>query len=275
MFSYRKSQLIDLCKAMKWYTVVVDFWTDAHSGVQFCGIALHHVTSRLELQDWILGCYPYDCENHSALQVRQFVNSKLSEFHLKLDNEIFVVTDNKNCMKAAFKESCSRIGCSIHYLNKQLEHAFMTKEIDKVKVNCNVAQEMFSNIRKIVAHMTRSHKQCKLSHKIKSYSETRFNRAFITMDIFLLVFDELITVLDSSFVNHYLSIDKELLQCICSFLKSFEAVIEELSNDTVPTIHKVLPLREYLLNHCRLNPDDNDGVKEIKIFLGISLIPPP
>ncbi|CAF4076243.1 unnamed protein product [Rotaria sp. Silwood2] len=129
--------------------------------VQFCGIALHHLTSQLQLQNLILGCYLYDCENHSTLQVRQFVNSKLSEFHLKLDNEIFMVTDNENCMKTAFKESRSSIGCSIHCLNKQLEHTFMTKEIDKVKANCNIAQEMFSNIRKIVAHITRSHKQCK------------------------------------------------------------------------------------------------------------------
>ena len=191
---------------------------------------------------------------------------------MTLNNETFVVTDNENRMKAAFRDSCSRVGCSIHYLNKQLEHAFTSKEIDQVKVNCDIVQSMFSNIRSIVSHMSRSHKQCKLSHKLQTYSNTRFNGAFITMDIFLLVFDELVTVLDTNYITYYLSIDKDLLECICCFLKVFENTIEELSKDTTPTIHKVLPLREYLLNHCQVGVGDNQGVKEIKIFLGMLLI---
>ncbi len=203
-----------------------------------------------------------------------------------MNSRTFIVTDNENRMKSAFKDSCCRIGCSIHYLNKQLKHSFTSKEVDKVKVNCNIAQNMFSNIRKIVAHVTQCHKQCKLSHKLQSYCDTRFNGTIITMDsptsvghiiiitmdIFLLIFDELIGVLDSDFMNHYLSIDKELLECICCFLKAFDETIEELGKDSVPTIHKVLPLREYLLNHCQVNDDDNDGIKEINTFLGILLI---
>ncbi|CAF1677362.1 unnamed protein product [Rotaria magnacalcarata] len=271
IFNYRNSQLIDLCKAMKSYTVVVDFWTESHTGIHYCGIALNHINSELQFQSFVLGCYPYDHENHNASQIRQFVDSKLTEYGLILDNQKFVVTDNENRMKAAFKDSCCRVGCAIHYVNKQLEHTFTTKEINKIKVNCDIVQQMFSNIRKIVAHVTRSHKQCKLSHKLQSYSETRFNGAFVTMDIFLLVFDELISVMDLNFINYYLSIDKELLECVCCFLKIFEQTIEELSKDTEPTIYKVLPLREYLLNHCQVNADDYDGLKEIKIFLKLRI----
>lgn len=241
-------------------------------GVSFCGVALFHVNGQLEFQNYILGCFPYDRENHTAIQVRQFVDSKLLEFGLTLNNKIFVVTDNENCMKAAFKDCCSRVGCSIHYLNKQLEHTFMSKEIDKIKVNCDIVQDMFSNIRKIVSHMSRSHKQCKLSHKLQTYSPTRFNGAFITMDIFLLVFDEIITVLESNFMDHYLAINKDFLECVCCFLKIFEKTIEELSKDTTPTIQKVLPLREYLLNHCQVSADDDEGIKEIKNFIGMLLI---
>ncbi len=223
----------------------------------------------MQFQNFILGCYPYDRENQTAKQIRQFVDSKLIEYGLTLNNQIFIVTDNENRMKAAFKDSCSRVGCSIHYLNKQLEHTFTTKEIDHVKVNCDIAQEMFSNVRKIVSHMSRCHKQCKLSHELETYSDTRFNGAFITMDIFLLVFDELASVLDSDYINYYFAIDKDLLECVCRFLKIFEAAIGELSKDTAPTIHKVLPLREYMLNHCQVDVDDNEGIKEIKIFLGM------
>lgn len=240
--------------------------------VHYCGIALYHVNSQIKLKNYILGCYPYDRESQSANQIRLFVENKLSEYKLKLNNQTFIVTDNENRMKSAFKDPCTRVGCSIHYLNKQLEHAFTTKEIDKIKVNCDLAQEMFTNIRKIISHVTKSHKQCQLSQKLVSYSETRFSGAFLSMDIFLQVFDQIIGVLDSNFITCYLSINKELLECICSFLKVFDKVIEELSQDTVPTIHKVLPLREYLLKHCQVNDDDHDGIKELKLFLGMLLM---
>ncbi|CAF4717637.1 unnamed protein product, partial [Rotaria sp. Silwood2] len=53
----------------------------------------------------------------------------------------------------------------------------------------------------------------------------------------------------------------------CLFLRPFEEVIEQFSCDTKPTIYKVLPLRQYLLNHCKIDPDDHDGIQQIKRFL--------
>ena len=85
---------------------------------------------------------------------------------------------------------------------------------------------------------------------------------------FLLVFDELSIVLDSSHPNEYLLIDKDLLEEICSFLKVFDEVIEQLSDDKKPTIFKVLPLRRRLLNECEVKPDNHQGLKEVKEFLG-------
>jgi hypothetical protein len=86
---------------------------------------------------------------------------------------------------------------------------------------------------------------------------------------FLLVFDELAGVLDRSFLNHYMLIDKDLLAFVCLFLKPFEDVLEQLSCDTKPTIHKVLPMRQYLLNQCNIDSDDHDGIQQIKKFLGM------
>ena len=228
------------------------------------------MNSQLKLEYFIFGCYPYNRENHSATQIRIFVDNKLSEYHLKLNNEIFVVTDNENRMKSALEDSCSRVGCGLHYLNKQLEHAFNATEIDKVKVNCDLVQEMLSNIRKIISHVTKPHKQCQLSHKVVSYSDTRFNGAFISMNVFLLVFDEILGALGSNVIDCYPAIDKELLECVCSFLKVCDKAIEELSQDYLPTIHKVLPLREYILKHCQINSYDDDGIKQTKAFLDMN-----
>ncbi|CAF4064119.1 unnamed protein product [Adineta steineri] len=271
LYTNRKTQLIDLCKSMKSYSVVVDFWTDAHTGVSFCGIALFHLTEDLQLLVFTLGCYPYDQDNQTSPQVRQFVDSKLMEYHLSLDDSKFVVCDNENKMKSSFKVCCTRIGCSIHYLSKQVQHCFTTDTIDKVPVNCDIIQQMFRCIRRIVSHMRRAHKQSKLPRKLQSYSDTRFNGAFHTMDVFLLVFDDLAGVLDRTLMNDYMLIDKDLLVSVCSFLKPFEEVMVQLSCDTKPTIHKVLPLRQYLLQQCIINSDDQDGIQQMKKFIGNNL----
>ncbi len=214
-----------------------------------------------------MGCFPYDRENQTANQIRQFVDSKLMEFHLNLDDDKFIVSDNENKMKSAFKDTCTRIGCAIHYVNKQLEHSFTSEIIDKVPVKCEIGQQMFRIIRNIVSHTRRAHKQSKLSRKLQSYSDTRFNGAFHTMNVFLIVFDELATILDRSFLNDYESIDKDLLSFICMFLKPFDEIINQFSSDSKPTIYKVLPFKEYLLNHCKPHPDDHDGIQQIKTFL--------
>ncbi|CAF3331019.1 unnamed protein product [Rotaria socialis] len=271
LFISRKSQLISLCQNIKSYAIVVDFWTESHTGVSFCGISLHYLNDELQLQAFILGCYPYDPDNQTSTQIRQFVDSKLMEYNLSLNNNKFVVTDNENKMKSSFKDSCTRIGCLIHYMNKQLEHCFITNTIEIMPVNCDLAQEMFGYIRKIVSHMRRTHKQTKLPRKLQSYSDTRFNGAFYTMNMFLMVFDDLAGVLDRTFLADYMLIDKDLLEYVCSFLGPFEEVIEELSCGKKPTIYKVLPLRQYLLNRCIINSDDHDGIRQIKTFLGSRL----
>ena len=87
------------------------------------------------------------------------------------------------------------------------------------------------------------------------------------MKSFLSVFDELSVALDSVHLNEYPLTDNDLLEEICSFLKVFDEVIEQLSDDRRPTIFKVLPLRQRLLNECEVETGDNQGRKEVKQFL--------
>ena len=60
---------------------------------------------------------------------------------------------------------------------------------------------------------------------------------------FFEVFNELSMVFDGSNLSQYLLLDKDLLEQICLFLKVFDEVIEQLSDEKRPTIYKVLPLR--------------------------------
>lgn len=228
---------------------------------------MHHVNSNWRLKCFVLGCFLYDFESSSAINIRKFVENKLALYNLKLSDTTYVVTDNESKMVATFKTGSKRIGCSVHYINKQLEHAFNKKEIDKSPVACDIVQEHFDRIKKIVAHVIRSHKQTKISKRVQTYSETRFNGAFHMLRVFFDVFDELAGILDSYHLQEYLLIDKDLLDQICSFLKVFDHVIEQLSDDKKPTIYKVLPFRQHLFNHCKVQTDDHDGVKQIKVFL--------
>lgn len=186
---------------------------------------------------------------------------------MNLNENVYIVSDNEPKMISTFKLNCKRIGCSCHYINKQLEHTFIKKEIDKSPVQCDIVQLLFERVKRIVSHVRRSHKQTKLSKRVQTYSETRFNGAYKMLQTFLEIFDELGLVLDNTHLNEYLLLDKEFLEQICSFLKVFDDVIKQLSDDKRPTIYKVLPLRQRLLNECGIKANDSDGLKQIKIFL--------
>ncbi|CAF4824077.1 unnamed protein product, partial [Rotaria sp. Silwood2] len=146
-----------------------------------------------QLFTFILGCFPYNAASHSAQHLREFVNNILEEYKIQLDSTKFAVTDNEPKMLLAFREQCSRIGCADHYLSKQLQHAFLSVQIhlDKnaiEKVDCELVQNLFSQVKRIVSSVRRSHQQQKLSRKLQTYSETRFGGALIMLDIFREVF---------------------------------------------------------------------------------------
>ena len=63
------------------------------------------------------------------------------------------------------------------------------------------------------------------------------------LNSFFEIFNELSMVFDGSNLSQYLLLDKDLLEQICLFLKVFDEVIEQLSDEKRPTIYKVLPLR--------------------------------
>lgn len=259
--------MIQWCHSIDVYCLTVDFWTEGHTGIHFGGISLHHIDRHNNLHVFILGCYPYDENDQKAPSIRTFVEKILDEYDLKLDNEKYVMTDNENKMKSTFNFQCKRIGCSSHYLNKQLEHAFTSESIDKQPVNCIEAQTLFKHVRALVAHVRRSHKQLKLTRQVQTFSETRFNGAYYMLKVFSMVFDELFSVIDNSHKEQYINIDKDFLQDICEFLVPFDEVFQELSETNRPTLHRVIPLRQYLINWCESRPEDNHGIQKLKTFL--------
>ena len=69
-------------------------------------------------------------------------------------------------------------------------------------------------------------------------------------------------------MDDYNSIEKELLDDICNFLEPFQEVIDALSEDQKPNLHRVMPLRQYLINMCETNELDPSAIIQLKVFLG-------
>ncbi|CAF4709010.1 unnamed protein product, partial [Rotaria sp. Silwood2] len=121
--------------------------------------------------------------------VDQCTEAHTEEHKQQPDSTKFVVTDNEPKMLPAFREQCSRFGCADHYLNKQLQHAFQSDQIhlnkNKIeKVDCELVQNIFNQVKKVVSSVRHSHQQQKFSQKFQTYSEARFGGAIIMLDIF-------------------------------------------------------------------------------------------
>ncbi|CAF3437329.1 unnamed protein product [Rotaria sp. Silwood2] len=231
-------------------------------GIHYCGISLHHINNSNQLQVFVLACRAYDLNNQTSPSIRKFVNSILEEFGLRLDSSSFIVSDNENKMKSTFNDvNC--IGCSVHYMNKPMEKTFT----DAKNIDLKQAQELFSQVRELVEHVRRCHKQNKLSKKLQIYSKTRFNEAFHMFNIFNEIFDEIPHTLSTNFLLTYSLINQKFLQDICNFISTFDEVIEKLSVDTRPTLHLVVPLRQHLIDHCSTFDDEDDNLVHIKKFI--------
>ncbi|CAF3585805.1 unnamed protein product [Rotaria sp. Silwood1] len=80
-------------------------------------------------------------------------------------------------------------------------------------------------------------------------------------------FDVIKSLVASFRRSHRQSIEKDLLSHIGDFLKVFDDMIRTLNDETQPTLHKVVPLRMVLINHCSPKADDALSIIILKKFL--------
>ncbi|CAF4743276.1 unnamed protein product [Rotaria sp. Silwood2] len=106
-------------------------------------------------------------------------------------------------------------------------------------------------------------------HIVATVRHTRFSGAYEILIVFNEVFNELANLLDSRLLLTYAKIDKNLLDDICEFLSTFDTAFEILSDSKRPTLHRVLPLKQLLINKCCINGDELEGLKQVKHVLGM------
>ncbi|CAF3700149.1 unnamed protein product [Rotaria sp. Silwood1] len=196
--------------------------------LSYCGLSLNHIHQKFHSLSFLLGCFP---------------------FGLRLNDEKFIMSDNEPTMKSAFNLNFKRIGCSDHFINKQLQHAFTSQMIDGQVVNCELAQGMFSDVKHIV-------------------SNTRFSGAYGMLRVFQDVYNELDKILDSKLLTTYCKINEDFLHDVCEFLLPFDTAFQTLSDSKRATLHRVLPMKQVLINKCVIDNDDKEDIKQLKAFLG-------
>ncbi|CAF4193846.1 unnamed protein product [Rotaria sordida] len=230
--------------------------------LHYCGISLHFTDDNYYLRIFILACKLYDLPNQKAHNIRDFVNTIVEEFGLKLNEDMFVVSDNEPKMACAFKDDTTRVGCSAHYINKILEHAF---ELDEPL--CAGVQKLFLIVRDIISYISQSHKQSSLSVCIQNYCKTRFSTVYIMLNTFLMIYNELPSVLNNNQRQNYLKINFIELEQLTKYLKHFHDVLEKLCCEQTPTLHLVIPYKQLLINRSTKNDDDHQNLIQLKRYL--------
>jgi predicted small metal-binding protein len=165
-------------------------------------------------------------------------------------------------MVCAFNNGTTRIGCSAHYVNKVIEHAF-----DLDKSVCPAIQNLFVIVRDIVSHIRQSHKQSSLSVSVQNYCKTRFSTVYIMLNTFIMVYNELPSALSNTQRQNYLKVNQNELEQVTRYLKHFHDVIEKLSCEQTPTLHLVLPYKQLLIDRSTRDDDDHLSLVQLKNYV--------
>ncbi|CAF1473288.1 unnamed protein product [Rotaria magnacalcarata] len=276
-----KQQLILFCENVQHFTITCDFWTESLTGtyphvfsgisrvqlslvecLHYGGISLHFVDVGFNLQMFILACKLYDLPNQKAYNIRDFVNIVVEEFGLKINEDIFIVSDNESKMVAAFRDGVIRIGCSAHYINKVIQHAFELEE-----PCCSGVQALFSLVRDIITYVRQIHKQSSLSICVQNYCKIRFSNVYIMFNTFVMVYNELPSILNTTQRQNYLKINYVELEQLTRYLTYFHDVIEKLSCERTPTVHLVVSYKQFLLNKSKEHNDDCLHLVQLKRYI--------
>ena len=212
-------------------------------GLHYGGVSLHFVDSKFHLKMFVLACKLYDLPNQKSQNIRDFINTIVEELSLKITEDIFVVSDNEPKMVCAFRNDATRVGCSAHYLNKVIEHAF---ELDKPL--CVGVQKLFWIVRDIVSYIRQSHKQTSLSVCLQNYCKTRFSTVYIMLNTFLMTYNELPSVFNNNQRQNFFKVNYTELKQLTLYLKDFHDVLEKRCYEQTPTLHLVIPYKQLLIN---------------------------
>ena len=272
----KKDVLVSKLAQVSKFGITTDLWTHHITNVGYISVTAHYIDENWDTICLILAMRSVE-ERHTAKVIQQTVRCILQEFSADRSDNIYV-TDNASSMKAAFQDVIWQ-GCSCHNLNLVLQHGFETKS----RVNDeddeglpNAVTELINTCKELVRLAKKTRLNSSLDTTLKQCVPTRWNSTLITLKS---VHNNLAQLrafgTDPSTNKNVLrllaDISEPLLEEMIAVLQPFDTATKELSTDTKPAMHLVVPTKFQLRKHLSTSVTDSMMTAQLKQHLLLQL----
>lgn len=236
----------DLRKSIDLYNgfaTTVDFWTDGYKKYDYLCVTAHYnilqnnsiVSKRNVIAMASVEAHKKDKTFCLEEIEKIFFKFNVSSYELK--RYATFISDRGPNLYAALKDF-NRLNCYAHLINNLVNSIC---EVDEAK-------KIISKASKLVRYFKSSSLNSKLSKTLKSYSETRFNTVFYTLQSVYEMYCEIVSLLgekekldpQTQLLQKITCLPKSKLKEICDFLEPFMKLSLEIEGEKYHTLFRVV-----------------------------------
>jgi len=260
------------------FGITTDLWTHEKTNVGYITVTAHFIDAEWKTVSVILATRSVE-ERHTGKVIQQTVRSILEEFRAYRPGNTYV-TDNASSMKAAFYDNVW-LGCSCHNLNLVLQHGFQAPtgkahDTDDDEGLPHCVAGLINTCKELVRLVKKTRLNSLLDTTLKQSVPTRWNSTLITLKS---VNDNLADLrvfgtdaaTNKNVLRLLADVNEALLGETIAVLQPFDTATKQLSTDTKPAIHLVLPTKFQLKKHLSPSAADSMAVVQLKRHLQLQL----
>ncbi len=233
----------------------------------------HYVDEEFKLHSRTLTVRGLPDESHTALLIKNELESVLGEYHILWDEEFHVVTDGGSNMTGALgiESVCNREDCYCHLvatiIRRVLHKTHSVAKGTHYKYFEEVPEvfRLIDGCHSIAGYFNRTSLNKKLKHSLKQANDTRWGSLLAMLESVLNEFEDVVKIITEKGKTKLLSnINKDLLQRLVNLLKPFNEVTKILEVYSNPTLQNILFCREELISHLNDVSKDSETIKILK-----------
>ncbi|CAF4859520.1 unnamed protein product [Rotaria sp. Silwood1] len=226
--------------------VSTDYWKNSGTGENYLTINIHYSKNE-QLVTYMLRTSLFD-QSKTGENTRKKIFSVLSNYDIDPNNyHIVYITDNGSNLICGLQGEV-HLRCICHCLNLALHNG-----VDL----CPSLELLIKSCQGLCTHFKRCEMNQLLSTSLKLNVETRWNSIHDMMESISISYQKCEDLLLDRNETYYLDdIDRKLILALVKFLSLFKTASEQLSADTTPTLHLVVPWFTKLKNSCEQKGDD-------------------
>ncbi|CAF1199180.1 unnamed protein product [Adineta ricciae] len=247
---YRK-KLKDILKidlqGVKLIGISTDYWKNSGTSESYLTINVHYCRDEENITYMLHTCL-FE-QSKTGDNTRKKIFFILAGYDIDPDKyHIIYITDNGSNLVCGLKGEV-HLRCICHCLNLALHNG--------VKL-CPNLELLIKSCQELCSHFKRCEMNQLLPSSLKLNVETRWNSIHDMLESISLNFDNCEDLLLERDETHYLhNINRKLVIELEKFLSLFKVASEQLSADTSPTLHLVVPWFWKLKGSCTLKDDDH------------------